>query len=136
MFHLISRHLEVGLKKLGCASLFNPLLGILISDETQRVVFDILHHGLTQTMLFYVLRFTHYEGSTAKWSSRQVRHTVILGSSYRSNTYCWICFLCRPESKLSFTFVNSQQLIASCHFVLLIMVNGLSGGQFGLRSYA
>ena len=69
VFHLISRLLEVGLKKLGCATFFNPLLGILIPDETQRVVFDILHHGLTQTMLFYALRFTHYEGSTSKWWS-------------------------------------------------------------------
>ena len=28
MFHPISRHLEVGLKKLGRASFFNPLLGV------------------------------------------------------------------------------------------------------------
>ena len=43
VFHLISRHLEVGLKKLGCFSFFNPLLGFWISDKTLRVVFDILH---------------------------------------------------------------------------------------------
>ena len=29
VFHSISRHLEVALKKLGCASFFNPLLGVL-----------------------------------------------------------------------------------------------------------
>ena len=36
VFHPISRHLEVGLKKL-----FNPLLSVWISDETLRVVLDI-----------------------------------------------------------------------------------------------
>ena len=33
MFHPISRHLEVGLKKLGRASFFNPLLGVLMSEH-------------------------------------------------------------------------------------------------------
>ena len=42
VFHSISRHLEVGLKKLGCASFFNPLLGVWVSDETLRVVLDML----------------------------------------------------------------------------------------------
>ena len=42
VFHPISRHLEVGLQKLGCASIFNPILGVWISDETLRVVLDIL----------------------------------------------------------------------------------------------
>ena len=41
-FHPISRHLEVGLKKLGCASFFNPLLSVWISDETLCVFLDIL----------------------------------------------------------------------------------------------
>ena len=40
MFHPISRHLEVGLKKLGCASFFNPLLSVWMSDETLFVVLD------------------------------------------------------------------------------------------------
>ena len=42
VFYSISRHLEVGLKKLGCASFFNPLLGVWVSDETLRVVLDML----------------------------------------------------------------------------------------------
>ena len=42
VFHLISKYLEVGLKKLGCASFFQPLLGVWISDETLFLVFDIL----------------------------------------------------------------------------------------------
>ena len=42
MFHSISRHLEVGLKNLDCASFFNQLLSVWISDETLRVVLDIL----------------------------------------------------------------------------------------------
>ena len=42
VFHSISRHLELGLKKLGCASFFNPLLGVWVSDETLRVVLDML----------------------------------------------------------------------------------------------
>ena len=42
VFHPISRHLEVSLKKLGCASFFNPLLSVWISDETLRVFLDIL----------------------------------------------------------------------------------------------
>ena len=42
VFHPISRHLEVGLQKLGCASIFNTILGVWISDETLRVVLDIL----------------------------------------------------------------------------------------------
>ena len=79
VFHLISRHLEVGLKKLGCASLFNPLLGILISDETLRVVFDILHHGLTQTFLFLPPTFYALWGQlgqvviASSWSYRDTR---------------------------------------------------------------
>ena len=40
VFHPISRHLEVGLKKLGCASFFNPLLSVWMSDETLFVVLD------------------------------------------------------------------------------------------------
>ena len=42
VFHSISRHLEVGLKNLDCASFFNQLLSVWISDETLRVVLDIL----------------------------------------------------------------------------------------------
>ena len=37
VFHPISRHLEVGFK-----NFFNPLLSVWISDETLRVVLDIL----------------------------------------------------------------------------------------------
>ena len=39
LFHPISRHLELGLTKLGCASFFNPVLGVWISDETLQVLF-------------------------------------------------------------------------------------------------
>ena len=39
VFHPISRQLEVGLKKISCASFFNPLLGVWIWNETLRVVF-------------------------------------------------------------------------------------------------
>ena len=42
VFHPISKYLEVGLKKLGCASFFQPLLGVWISDETLFLVFHIL----------------------------------------------------------------------------------------------
>ena len=37
VFHPISRHLEIGFK-----NFFNPLLSVWISDETLRVVLDIL----------------------------------------------------------------------------------------------
>ena len=50
VFHPISRHLEVGLKILGCASFFNPLLGVWISDETLRVVFDISYFNSTKSI--------------------------------------------------------------------------------------
>ena len=43
VFHPISRYLKVDLKKLGCPLFFKPLLGVLIWDETLRVVLDILH---------------------------------------------------------------------------------------------
>ena len=49
MFHQISKHFEVGLKKSTYASFFNPLLSIWISDETLFLVFDILHTKLSQT---------------------------------------------------------------------------------------
>ena len=42
VFHPISRYPEVGLKKLGCVSFFNQLLVVWISDETLRVVLDII----------------------------------------------------------------------------------------------
>ena len=42
VFHSTSTHLEVVLKKLDCASFFNPLLGVWISDKTLPVVLDIL----------------------------------------------------------------------------------------------
>ena len=38
LFHPIPRHLELGLTKLGCASFFNPVLGVWISDETLHVL--------------------------------------------------------------------------------------------------
>ena len=47
----MSRQLEVGLRKLGRASFFNPLLGVWISDETLRVVFDILHEIVDTSIL-------------------------------------------------------------------------------------
>ena len=50
VFHPISRHLEVGLKKLGCASFFNPLLGVWLSDETLLVVFDISYFNSTKSI--------------------------------------------------------------------------------------
>ena len=51
MFHPISRQLEVGLKKLSCASFFNPLLGVWIWNETLRVVFDISHEIVDTSIL-------------------------------------------------------------------------------------
>ena len=39
---IINKHWEVGLKKLGCASFFNPRFSVWISDETLFLVFDIL----------------------------------------------------------------------------------------------
>ena len=43
MFHQVSKHLEVGLKKkkLRCVFFFNVLLGVFISYQTLALVFDI-----------------------------------------------------------------------------------------------
>jgi len=49
VFHQISKHFEVGLKKSTCASFFKPPLSLWISDETLFLVFDILHTKLSQT---------------------------------------------------------------------------------------
>ena len=48
VFHPKSKYLEVGLKKLGCASFFQPLLGVWISDETLFLVFDMCDRGLVR----------------------------------------------------------------------------------------
>ena len=58
VFHPISRHLKVGLKKLSCISFFNPLLGVWISNETLRVVFDIQYYmiNLTSDLFCFLFR--------------------------------------------------------------------------------
>ena len=45
MFHQVFKHLKWVKKKLGCASFFNLLCGIWISDETLFLVFDILREN-------------------------------------------------------------------------------------------
>ena len=52
VYHLISKHLEVGLIKLGCASFFNPFRGVWICDEALFLVFDILRKNMKNTFAY------------------------------------------------------------------------------------
>ena len=67
MFHQISKHFEVGLKKSTCASFFNPLLSVWISDETLFLVFDILHTKLSQTEKRKTFNFDASSRGAAAW---------------------------------------------------------------------
>ena len=105
MFHPISRQLEVRLKKLGCASFFNPLLGVWISDEvTLRVVFDISHEIVDTTilsLLSLIIDFAVYqqEQCNAMISAILTCTLTLLASPTFSNTASTLIPNVRPAEK-------------------------------------
>ena len=105
MFHPISRQLEVGLKKLGCASFFNPLLGVWISDEvTLRVVFDLSHEIVDTTilsLLSLIIDFAVYqqEQCNAMISAILTCTLTLLASPTFSNTASTLIPNVRPAEK-------------------------------------
>ena len=105
MFHPISRQLEVGLKKLACASFFNPLLGVWISDEvTLRVVFDISHEIVDTTilsLLSLIIDFAVYqqEPCNAMISAILTCTLTLLASPTFSNTASTLIPNVRPAEK-------------------------------------
>ena len=105
MFHPISRQLEVGLKKLGCASFSNPLLGVWISDEvTLRVVFDISHEIVDTTilsLLSLIIDFAVYQQEqwNAMISAILTCTLTLLASPTFSNTASTLIPNVRPAEK-------------------------------------
>ena len=105
VFHPMSRQLEVGLRKLGCASFFNPLLGVWISDEvTLRVVFDISHEIVDTTilsLLSLIIDFAVYqqEQCNAMISAILTCTLTLLASPTFSNTASTLIPNVRPAEK-------------------------------------
>ena len=54
VFHHQMKHLEVRQKYSAARRIFNSLLGVSSSDETLRLMFDILHHALS---LFSIIAY-------------------------------------------------------------------------------
>ena len=104
VFHPISRQLEVGLKKLSCASFFNPLLGVWIWNETLRVVFDILHEIVDTSilsLLSLIIDFAVYqqEQCNAIISAILTCTLTFLASPTFSNTASTLIPNVRPAEK-------------------------------------
>ena len=114
-FHPISRHLEVSLKKLGCASFFNPLLSVWISDETLRVFLDIL-----------LLTCPNYMSSIRQGFQARILLFSSLARSFRYINYQILsCYRSVVNVCLSLTYTNLYiQIFYFCVF-FYIQIKGL-----------